>query len=128
MKPLKLIALAAVVAALSACEGGGRFPTCKSDAECAARGSASAAPLCYELRCVACRSDDDCKPGEACNTANECKRFSEAPEAPPKDAGAVEKESWEPSTPADHDRCVAACRGDKECLKGCGGGKPAKKK
>lgn len=114
--------LGAALLGAPACNGGGRFPTCKSDAECKDRSTGRSAPICFELRCVACRSDTDCAAGEACNAANECKRFS-ATQPAGGDAGAepIEKESWEPSTPADHDRCVAACKGKgKSCLERCG--------
>lgn len=115
-----LLLLAAVVPACNA--GGGRFPACKSDAECASRSTAANAPLCYELRCVACRSDTDCPGGHACSPSNECKRFTESPAA--GDAGAaepVERETWEQSTPEDRDRCLAACKGKgKECAARCG--------
>jgi Cys-rich repeat protein len=116
--------LLAALAALAACNGGGRFPTCKSDTECASRTGGEAAPHCFELRCVACRADGDCPAGSACNSANECKSIGGAGAAAAADAGApevFEKETWEPSTSEDRDRCIAACKGKgKDCLKGCG--------
>jgi hypothetical protein len=129
LRSTSLAALAALVlAAIAACNGTGRFPTCKSDTECASRSSAAVAPHCFELRCVACRSDEDCGPGNACNTANECKSIGGSTPVV-ADAGAkevIEKETWEPTTSEDRDRCVAACKGKgKDCLKRCG---PAPKK
>ena len=127
---LRLAVGAALIVLCGACNGTGRFPTCKTDGECAERTTAKLAPLCFELRCVACRSDSDCPTGSACNQANECKRFSDAPPAE-GDAGVADKESWEPSSAEDHDRCVAACKGKdkaKECLARCGGDAKGKSK
>ena len=128
-----LLGFVVLLLGTAACNGPGRFPTCKDDAECAARVDGTAAPLCYELRCVVCRSDDDCPTGHACTKANECSRFSETG-AVDADGGApkkevIEKESWEPSTSEDRQKCLDACKDKpKECTARCGGGTPPKKK
>lgn len=118
--------LLVVSSSLASCTvGEGRFPACKSDAECAERSTAKEAPYCFDVRCVACRSDSDCPAQHACSPANECKRISDAP-AGASDAG-PEKESWDPSTPEDYDRCMAACKGKpRTCTSRCGK-KPKKK-
>ena len=103
-------------AALSACEGGGRFPVCRTNADCGGEdgggedGGASGA-VCFNLRCVECRYDVDCPPGKACSGSNECVSLStRAPES--ADAGAVK---WEP---ASWRECAADCK-DEACLKKC---------
>lgn len=124
---LALALSSALLAASSCTPGEGRFPACKSDKECTERSTAATAPRCVELRCVACGSDADCPPAHACVSGNECRRLTETPVAEGGDAGVIEKETWVPSTKADYDRCIAACRKkpkQQECTKRCG--KPPK--
>jgi hypothetical protein len=124
-----LMASASALIFLGCQGGGGRFPTCKSDADCTARESKKEFPVCVDLRCVECRSDTECQTGHACNLANECRPIGDTPTGE-QDGGkkeVIEKESWEPSTSEDRDKCLAACKGKgKECTDRCGGG-PAKK-
>ena len=121
----------AAVAQLTGCNDPGRFPTCKDDAECAARSGGEKAPHCFDLRCVPCRSDDDCGSGKLCNAAKECKGLSSVAAAPTGSASAApappeEKETWVASTPEDHKKCLAACKNKpQDCKKRCGNG-PAK--
>lgn len=111
----------AALASFAACTTGeGRFPACQTDDECKARASASTAPLCFELRCVACRSDADCPSGSTCNHDNVCKRFMDTP-PDEADAGPADKESWEPSSEEDRKRCLKSCRGKPQaCNDKCG--------
>jgi Cys-rich repeat protein len=125
------IALAAT-ALLGACDNQTRFPVCNNDTECTARSDGQKAPYCFDLRCVACRSDEDCGAGHLCTSAKECKPLSgSAPavsaSAPP--AEPIAKESWEPATPDDQKKCLATCKGKRdECKKRCGNTvKPPKK-
>jgi len=126
---LFLVTLAIGIALAAACSTQptqGRFPVCKVDADCAGREGVGV--HCYDLRCVDCRGDDDCKPGSVCNGAKQCESLSSSsPPATESDAG-MEKETWESSSPADHDKCVAACKGKADCVKKCGGGPISPKK
>ncbi|NUP11144.1 MAG: hypothetical protein HOW73_34295 [Polyangiaceae bacterium] len=48
-----------------------RFPVCDTDEDCKDKGDAK---LCYDLRCVQCRYDDDCGEGRYCERKTaECK-------------------------------------------------------
>jgi hypothetical protein len=122
--------MVSALVSLGACQGGGgRFPTCSSDADCTARETKKELPVCVDLRCVECRSDTECPTGHACNLANECRPFSDTATGE-RDGGkeVIEKESWEPSTPEDREKCLAACKGKgKECTDRCGGGTAPKK-
>lgn len=96
-------ALVALVA-LVACDGLQRFPICHTDQECAARESAKDAPVCFNLKCVACRYDTDCATGEVCTGTNRCDRLgSPAPEPAP-------------ATP--ESSCAARCKDD-ACVAQC---------
>ena len=127
---LGLLVAGSVLGAVGACQGagGGRFPTCNNDADCKKRDTGKELGVCVELRCVECRSDEDCQAGHACNVANECRPFSETAGGP--DGGkkeVIEKETWEQSTPEDREKCLEACKGKpKECKDRCGGTAPKK--
>jgi hypothetical protein len=107
-----LVVGVALLATATGCEAG-RFPVCKTNEECAARDAGPEAPVCYNLKCVQCRYDTDCKAG-TCNSSNECESLVTAgkPDAP--DAGdtptAWEVGSW--------DQCAAECK-DPACIKVC---------
>jgi hypothetical protein len=110
-----LVAIAIAVAGLE-CNGAGRFPICKSNAECS---ESTTGRVCYNLKCVACRYDSDCPSGFTCGGSNECSRISETGE--PEDAGAAENkgeggkgEGWDGTW----DQCAADCK-DRDCIKAC---------
>jgi len=98
------------VAATAACEKGGRFPVCKTHADCVA-AQTGAGSVCYNLRCVECRYDTDCPAGGVCNSANECRPLSAGAPAE-KNEGAVK---WDPVS---WDDCAKACN-DEACVKKC---------
>lgn len=69
-----LAACGLLVLSLSACVKN-RFMSCEVDLDCKAEDPAvqSDKPYCHNLRCVQCRTTQDCKEREACNrTTNEC--------------------------------------------------------
>lgn len=101
----------AAAAIAAACDRGQRFPVCQSNSDCTARKGGEEAPICYNLRCVACQYDTDCKAGEACTKGNNCEKLS-APAPAVVDGGAA---SWEPSTWTE---CAGACK-DATCVKKC---------
>lgn len=111
------LALAALSALGASC-GEGRFPVCKSDAECAEKaGDAGTGPkVCYNLRCVECRYDTDCPVGKACNrNLNECQGIGTTNLAE-EDAGASGgAAAW---GPANWDECAKECK-DQACIKQC---------
>jgi len=72
-----------------ACLPSARFPSCKTNEDCADKG---AAKQCFDTRCVECRSDDDCGDGRYCETnSRACKSIG--------DMGAASRA--EPSASAD---------------------------
>jgi hypothetical protein len=91
------------------CNGGQRFPVCKSNAECSER---DAGAVCFNLKCVECRYDVDCKPGHACSAVNTCDQIADPSKPEPEDAGAVR---WEESSWAE---CAEKCK-DQACIKQC---------
>jgi hypothetical protein len=68
------LAVAGPAIAIACIPGSQRFPICQSNADCAARKEAQEAPICFNLKCVACRYDTDCKAGEHCTSGNSCAR------------------------------------------------------
>jgi Cys-rich repeat protein len=111
------------------CERLQRFPVCHADAECAEREGGKDAPVCFNLKCVACRYDTDCKAGEVCSSASRCDRIADGappPEASgpaePAQAGSGEPAPGGAAEPAQADReaCVARCKDSAACLAGCG--------
>jgi hypothetical protein len=74
----------------------GRFPVCKSDAECQDAGKGN---VCFDLRCVECRYDTDCKPGSVCGQAQTCSSIGSKVEAPA--AGAAEGSPQDGEGPRD---------------------------
>ncbi|WP_050432005.1 hypothetical protein [Chondromyces crocatus] len=95
-------------ASVGACDGGHRFPVCRSNADCAQRDGG---PICFSLRCVSCQFDIDCPSGQACSPSNECVALSNA-RGDDEDAGAVR---WDPSN---WKECAEACL-DEACLQDC---------
>jgi hypothetical protein len=118
MRPVRTIAstlltLAALAsgALVVACSDG-RFPVCKSNAECA---SPDGGPgnICYNLKCVECVYDDNCPAGKACNRKlNTCESILGAP---PTEEGGDSSSAWEP---ADWDECAKRCK-EPDCISSC---------
>jgi hypothetical protein len=111
------IAIAALIglgaaAALSACDGGHRFPVCKTNADCVPEEGKTTTPVCWNLKCVECRYDVDCPSGKACSGVNECVTIASSAPPDPPDAGRVE---WDPGT---WKQCAEGCK-DQACLKKC---------
>jgi hypothetical protein len=107
---------ALALAGLSACSEG-RFPVCKTNADCTDKDAGLAGPVCYNLKCVECHSDTDCKckSGETCSpTNNECESLGTARE-PIRDASIPEPVPWEHGT---WDQCAADCK-DSHCIEDC---------
>lgn len=108
-----LLGIGAVVAAvLGAALGSGclpeRFPTCKTNEECAARGSGRG--VCFNLRCVECHYDDDCDGGRVCASSGRCQ-------------GGTGKDPGQDASPfgSDHassDECASKCH-TPECVTAC---------
>lgn len=119
-------ALASLVA-FAGCDS--RFPVCKTDADCKTKseGAASAAPngergkVCFDLRCVECHYDADCREGEVCSTATrECKKLdgtTPAASAAPGEPGSGVP-AGAPRDPAAWEACVKKCA-DKDCIAKC---------
>lgn len=110
-------ALAAALALSGALLGGcgeGRFPVCKSNADCQQRDAGPNGKICFDLRCVACRYDSDCAPGSVCSAAGTCSALDRKPGEDP-DGGAAELRSWDPNT---WNECAAGCK-DQACLSAC---------
>jgi len=97
------------------CNGAGRFPICKSNAECS---ESATGRVCYNLKCVGCRYDSDCKSGFTCGGSNQCSSLSEP--GVEEDAGRSEAqgggkgEGWDGTW----DQCAAECK-DRNCIKAC---------
>jgi hypothetical protein len=109
-------ALAALFVFAAACEPSktgneGRFPVCKTNEDCAARlGDAGTGPgICWNLKCVECMYDTDCKPGSYCATDKLCEPVSPAQT---EENGAVK---WEPKN---IDECLKDCK-DATCTDDC---------
>lgn len=111
------LSLAALGTFGAAC-GEGRFPVCKSDAECAEKlgGAGSGPKVCSNLRCVECRYDTDCPVGKACNrNLSACESIGgvslvEEDAGSSGDAAAPEPATW--------DECAKRCN-DQGCIKQC---------
>ena len=107
--------IAALLAALVACNEG-RFPVCKSNADCADRDAGYAGNVCYNLKCVECHYDGDCAAGKTCNAGTStCESLGETAAGPEPDAGASDHMPWEHGT---WDQCAADCK-ERECIKAC---------
>ena len=98
MKPSRLVAasilvgFAAIVAAsasLGGCEAS-RLPVCKTNDDCVSDTPAGQPKrgVCYNLRCVECRYDTDCKDDKICNAAGECKALDASKPAASASEGA----------------------------------------
>lgn len=115
-----------VGAALGGCDS--RFPVCKTDDDCKVKTEGSAKPpagqhdkLCFDLRCVECRYDSDCKDGEVCETQTRvCRKLDAA--TPDTTAAPGEPGSGvapgAPRDPAAWEACVKQCS-DKDCIAKC---------
>jgi hypothetical protein len=109
-----LLRIAALVAGLLGAAGLAgclpeRFPTCKSNEECAARGNGHG--VCFNLRCVECHYDDDCDGGRVCASSGRCQggqtTSADAPDASPP---GHDHASW--------DECASRCH-TPECVSAC---------
>lgn len=102
-----------IAAALASGCGEGRFPTCKSNADCGGGDGKPGGKICYNLKCVECQYDSDCAVGKTCNrNLNECQSLG----TPAGGDDAQEKEtSWEP---ANWDECAKRCK-EQACLSDC---------
>jgi len=104
-----LLSLTLLVGTSSGCLDGGRLPVCKTDADCAPKeGEVAAGPICYDLRCVQCRYDDDCEMGHICSSALACERLSPKPPKEPKRRKRPKPKS-----------CVESCAEDEACIAEC---------
>src|SRR5687767_1797878 len=84
----------APLAVLAGCTEG-RFPVCKSNADCTDKDAGFAGPVCYNLKCVECHYDTDCKPGESCNAqSSECEGLSVTADKQ-KEGDAGEGTAWD---------------------------------
>lgn len=110
-----LVALVIGAVSASACGNAsdGRFPVCKTNDDCTERDAGVGANICFNLRCVQCRYDTECKPGQFCDTHQECRDISDtAPTAEPQSASAF--------GPASFEDCVKGCKPrDKKCANDC---------
>jgi Cys-rich repeat protein len=124
--PATLLVAAAALGALGACDS--RFPVCKTDGDCKVKVEPGQKPdpkahdkLCFDLRCVECRYDSDCKDGEVCATqTRECKKLdSGAPAATvaPGEPGSGTTPGA-PRDPVAWEACVKKCN-DKDCIAKC---------
>lgn len=114
---LGLITLTLIFAACGTPRDEGRFPVCKSNADCQ-EDDASVGRVCWNLRCVECRYDTDCVAGSYCSEAQQCRALSPAIV---EDTG---PKGWEPSNV---DECMKACK-DRECVDVCSTRFPEKTK
>jgi hypothetical protein len=74
----------------------GRFPVCKTNADCEARDAGpDANNICFAQRCVECRYDTDCPVGSVCTSSQSCDSISDTP------AASAQKEepapTWDPA-------------------------------
>ncbi len=94
----------------------GRFPVCKTDAECQDAGKGN---VCFDLRCVECHYDTDCKPGSVCGPTQTCKSLG-APAGEKEEPSAKEPPAEEPAEkePATLAECKKRCA-DKTCRDAC---------
>lgn len=121
-RSLALMLALGATSLFSACDtpkNEGRFPVCKSNDDCQA--DAGQGPVCFNLRCVECRYDTDCKPGSYCSDSQQCHSLAApvAEETGPK--------GWEPNNV---DECIKSCK-DKDCVDTCAArfpDKPTKKR
>ena len=100
-----LALLGALSLAMIGCPPPG-YASCKDDSECPARDGGKL--ICYNLRCVECRYDDNCPPGSVCSSKHTCEALShpdkeEAPAAPAKSL----------------EECAKRCKGDATCGASC---------
>lgn len=107
-----LSSLALIAITAPSCSDG-RFPVCKTDADCQTDDAGTGAKLCFNLKCVECRYDNDCGAGKACNRSlNTCESILGTP--PPEDSSSTAP-NWEP---ANWDECAKRCK-EADCVKQC---------
>lgn len=107
------LAVASLSSVLAGC-GEGRFPVCRTNADCQERDAGKGGNVCFSLRCVECRYDSDCAVGSVCGGAGTCSvldpgRLEEG------DGGLVEVRSWDPNN---WKECAQACK-DQDCISTC---------
>ncbi len=108
-----LLLLAAPVApiavTLAGCEEG-RFPVCRTNADCAERDAGKLGNVCFDLRCVECQYDTDCPSGKICGTTKTCEGLGPSPAASDDTPKA-----WDPK---DWNECAKGCK-DPACIQVC---------
>ena len=115
MIPLAAASLVATVTLVAGC-GEGRFPVCRSNADCQQRDAGKLSTVCVSLRCVECQYDSDCAAGSVCGRAGTCSSLDQRPrEEGEGDSGVVEPKSWDPMN---WKECAAACK-DQDCVSAC---------
>jgi Cys-rich repeat protein len=77
--------LLGIAALLASCYEG-RFPVCRSNAECEGRDAGKLGNICFDLRCVECRYDIDCPTGQVCGATQSCSTISGTPAASASEA------------------------------------------
>ncbi len=103
-----------VIAALAGACTDGRFPVCKSNADCQKNAGSAGGKVCSNLKCVECQYDSDCAVGSACNrNLNTCQSILGP--TPGADEPKEPQTSWEP---ANWDECAKRCKAQ-ACLSDC---------
>jgi len=82
------------------------YASCQTDNDCPARDGGKL--ICYNLRCVECRYDDNCPGGALCSPKNTCE-FLHKPEK--------EDEPLPPATSLEE--CAKRCKGNQACGDSC---------
>jgi len=108
---------AAGASSLHGCEPT-RFPVCHKNEDCLTRDADVFGPVCFDLRCVECAYDSDCKGGHVCSRNQTCEGLVAAPPPRPRQ-GAAPDSTWSGS----FEQCAAQCK-DEACLKKCDGQQP----
>ncbi len=89
----------------------GRFPVCKTNADCADPDAGHAGSVCYNLKCVECRYDTDCPAGKTCSAlSNACEGLGTGAADDPDGGTGWDHGNW--------DQCAADCK-DRDCIKAC---------
>jgi Cys-rich repeat protein len=71
----------------------GRFPVCRTNADCEGRDAGKLGNVCFDLRCVECRYDIDCPAGQVCGSTQSCTSISD----PPAGSANEVAPTWEPT-------------------------------
>src|SRR5277367_4687052 len=108
-KGLILGVFALLVAASTGCPPAGRYASCDNDGQCPTLDG-GVKLICYNLRCVECRYDDNCPAGSVCSGKNTCEsldhREKEAEPAPPP----TSLEECAKRCAKGNDACASSCR------------------